>query len=72
MVIRRVRNKERQKAGNIYCSFCRPEKVDAVWRRQGLFCSHKDGYACNLHKELIYDDRDDHLTEADYQTWMRV
>ena len=71
-MIRKITGKERKKAGNLYCSFCRPEKVPAIWRQEGRLYNHKDGYACEAHKDLIPVDRDEHLTEADYQTWMRL
>ena len=32
MPVRLIRKKEREKAGNIYCCFCRPNKVNAIYR----------------------------------------
>ena len=71
--MRRVKSKERKAAGKIYCSHCKPLKVDAVWRKAGIHCNHHDGYACEDHKHLIPVDKDDgHMTEADHQTWGRL
>ena len=69
--MRRVKSKERELAGNIYCSFCRPMKVDAVWRKSG-YATHSNGFACEDHKSLIKDEKLEDLSEADYQTWMRL
>ena len=76
-MIRRIKNKERAKAGNIYCSYCRPGKVNAIWRIKGFQANHQSGYSCEKHyKELkIKSDRLDKLdnqslSEADYQTWI--
>ena len=71
--MRRIKKKEREKAGEIYCSFCRKEhrKVIAVWRVNGL-ASHENGFACDEHYNLLPEERDDRITEADYQTWMRL
>ena len=56
------------------CSFCRPKKVPVVWKAEG-FLDHKN-IACNEHRDMIKDEpfelRQKHLTEADYQTWMRL
>lgn len=72
--MRRIKEKERKLAGNIYCDHCKPEKVDAIWRKIGLTADHAKGdFACDKHKHLIKIERDDeHYTEADYQTWMRL
>ncbi len=70
--MRMIRAKERERAGNIYCPFCKQEgrrKVDAIWRRSGL----SGGVACEAHKHELQDA--DHLgrySEADHQTWMRL
>lgn len=73
MATRKIKSKERKLAGNIYCDHCKPEKVDAIYRVSG-FANHELGqFACEDHKHLIIDPEDSHhLTEADYQTWMRV
>jgi hypothetical protein len=72
--MRAITDKERKMAGNIYCDHCKPEKVDAKWRKRGITASHQGGdFACEAHKHLIKEDSDDgHMTEADYQTWGRV
>ena len=73
--MRRIKVKERKRAGNIYCDHCKPKKVDAVWRLVGISASHAAGdYACEKHKHLIQEKPFDngHRTEADYQTWMRL
>lgn len=73
MAIRKIKNKERKLAGNIYCDHCKPEKLDAVYRVSG-YASHALGhFACEEHKHLVIDpEESQRLTEADYQTWMRV
>lgn len=74
MTIRKIKSKERKLAGNIYCDHCKPEKVDAVWRKKGITADHKQGdYACEKHKNLIkvFVENDDY-SEADYQTWLRL
>ena len=70
--MRKVKEKERKAAGNIYCSFCRPLKVDAIYRKTGT-CDHESGFACGSHKDMIkeYIDSNDY-SEADYQTWLRI
>jgi len=69
-MIRKVKAKERKKAGNIYCDHCKPEKVHAVWRETRGY--HEAGdFACDDHKHLIKEESadDGHMSEADYQTW---
>lgn len=64
MSIKKITSKQR-KNGMKYCTFCKPEKVHAIW---------KDGYgnfACEDHKNKLYEDSD-RMTEADYQTWYRI
>lgn len=71
--MRKVKKKEREKAGNIYCDHCKPKKVDAVWRKCGFAYHEKLDFACDKHKNLIkISVENDHLTEADYQTWMKL
>lgn len=51
--MKKISNNERKKAGNIYCSYCKPEKINAIYRKTG-FCEHKYDYACEHHKcELL-------------------
>ena len=69
--MRRVTNKEQIKAGNIYCSFCKPEKAKAKWRDR-VYASHKNGFACEKHKDLLRAEKEEDLSEADYQSWMRI
>ncbi len=66
--MKRITQKERQKAGNIYCIQCKKKgkKVNAVYRPSGDFRNT----VCEEHKELIKENN--HLTGADYQTWMRI
>ena len=66
--IRRVKSKERRSAGNIYCSYCRPAKVDAIYRTRGM-CAK---FSCEAHIDLLPKPESDHMTEADYQTWDRL
>jgi hypothetical protein len=72
--MRWIKNKEHRLAGHIYCDHCKPKKVDALWRKEGITASHARGdFACEAHKHLIKEDHDDgHMTEADYETWGRV
>lgn len=62
---------------NTYCTFCKAEgieKVKASWR----ISYDNSSRACEHHKmdlKLVEDRRrllDDHYSEADYQTWMRL
>jgi len=70
--MRKVKDKERKVAGNIYCDHCKPDKVDAIWRVHGM-ANHDGDFACEYHKHLIQEEVDNgHRTEADYQTWMRL
>ena len=48
-----------------YCTFCKPTRVNAIYRTDGRLI-----FACEKHKDrlLAYDD-DDEMSEADYQTW---
>lgn len=64
-MIRKIRTKER-KNGMKYCTFCKPERVDAIWR------DWRCNLACNKHKDNLDNDNNDNLTEADYQTWMKL
>lgn len=65
-----------------YCTFCKPHKVSAIYRNRYLEIDDKISFACEDHKDLLIDgskkpisteenDETD-LTEADYQTWMRI
>ena len=67
----RISAKERRKAGNIYCPYCKPQKVNAVWRITGWYDKSKH-VACDTHKvHLVDHDYDpDYNTDADYQTWL--
>lgn len=57
-----------------YCSFCEPRTTKAVFRNDVMF----NKFACDNHKKDLMkyehdqDERDSHLTEADYQTWWRL
>lgn len=64
MGIRRIKKKERDN-GMKYCTFCKPTKIDAIWR--DARCS----FACEKHKSEL-EDNSNPLTEADYQTWMKL
>lgn len=67
------RLKENQKHG---CYWCRQEgiKTQAIWREKGCLGMH----ACEKHrpdlekKELADARRDNHVSEADYQTWWKI
>jgi len=69
--MRKVTSKERKRAGNIYCPFCKPEKVNAIWRKDGL-ANFSTDFACEKHKGKIIEVKDFRLTEADMQTWMKL
>lgn len=70
--IRKIKSKERQRAGNIYCDYCKPKKVDAIYRKVG-FASHDSGdFACEEHRDKIKVEIEKGLSEADYQTWMKL
>lgn len=66
--MRRIKKKELEKAGKIYCPFCKPEKVIAVWRKDNRIDLRYD-VACEKHKEKMVEVDDSRLTEADYQSW---
>ena len=70
--MRTIRKKEREN-GMRYCSYCKPERNDAIYR------STRNGeirFSCGFHKNelLKYEgpDESNHYTEADYETWMRL
>lgn len=69
--MRKISKKWRKKAGNIYCPYCKPSKVDAIWRASGHVNLAHD-VACQKHKNLIKEEPESQLTEADYQTWERL
>jgi len=69
--MRKIKAKERERAGNIYCAFCRPNRVHAVWRRDGGIDA-QSGVACEEHKDKLAAKDDERMTEADYQTWWRL
>ena len=64
-MIRKIKVKERNN-GMKYCTFCKPERVDAVWRDWRL------SFACEEHKSKLDAGDDGHMSEADYQTWGRL
>lgn len=56
-----------------WCSFCASKTERAVYRENGFAstfaCSKHNGYLAQHEKREA--EREKHLTEADYQTWMR-
>ena len=81
--MRKIKGKERQN-GMRWCSFCKPDKVPAIYRNTNLRCDKKEEklqFACGDHKHLLVDGTavhvdikikdDGYMTEADYQTWGR-
>ena len=60
----------KKKHKHLKCQWCKRDgiKTPATWRAHGDF---ERQLACEIHKHLI-DEREDPLTEADYQSWMRV
>lgn len=82
--MRKIKSTERRN-GMRYCTFCKPEKIHAIWRNTNLRCDRKEEklcFACEEHKDLLVDGTavytdikyvdDGHMTEADYQTWGRL
>ena len=65
MTIRLIRLKEREN-GMKYCTYCKPAKVDALWRDWRL------NFACTNHKHKLDTGDDGHMSEADYQTWGKL
>ena len=57
-----------------WCSFCEPKTERAVYRENGF----ADMFACSEHKGVLAEherqiaEQEARLTEADYQTWMRL
>jgi hypothetical protein len=55
--MRKIKSKERQN-GMRYCTFCKPNKVDAIYRNTNVHCQKKDEklqFACLEHKDLLID-----------------
>lgn len=55
--MRKIKSKERQN-GMRYCTFCKPNKVDAVYRNTNIYCQKKEEklqFACPEHKDLLID-----------------
>lgn len=52
-----------------WCSFCQPKTTKAVYVQRGW-----RSFACECHKEdlLKIEKAEERLTEADYQTWMKL
>lgn len=83
--MRKIKSSER-KNGMRYCSFCKPLKVDAIYRNTHLRCDKKEEklqFACEEHKDLLVDGtavvfnfskqvEGGYMTEADYQTWYKL
>lgn len=83
--MRKIKTKERQN-GMKYCTFCKPNKIDAIYRNTHLRCDKTEEklcFACEEHKDLLVDGTmvysdsqrtpdSGYYTEADYQTWMRI
>ncbi|UAW01196.1 hypothetical protein [Vibrio phage BUCT194] len=66
MQVRKIKAKERNN-GMRYCTFCKPSKVDAIWRDWRM------NFACEEHKHLLDNQQDNgNYSEADYQTWMNL
>jgi len=66
MKIRKIKTKERAN-GMKYCTFCKPARVDAVYRDLNM------KFACEEHKHLLTEDNDDgYMSDGDYQSWGRL
>lgn len=64
----------REKDGKPWCKFCPEKTVRAVWRSTGMSINK---HACEEHQQelraLEVSRRDDdHMSEADHQTWGRL
>lgn len=68
--MKRISSKQREN-GMRYCTYCKDKglgRIDAVWRERG-----GGNLACEAHRDnLAARENDDHMTEADYQTWWRL
>lgn len=60
--MKRITNKDIRN-GFKWCDFCMPEKVPALYKKYGK-------KACERHKKRLI--LDEHMTEADHQTWGRL
>jgi hypothetical protein len=65
------------KPGECVGKLCGQCDQTAEWRATRLKSLFTKMYACSEHKQAIIDaeppaSHDDHQTEADYQTWMRL
>lgn len=84
--MRKIKSKERAN-GLKYCTFCKPLKVPAIYRNTNIHIQKKEEKiccACEEHKSLLVDGtavsynrpknevQNDHYTEADYATWLRL
>lgn len=69
--MKRISGKQREN-GMRYCTYCKDEgkgRIDALWRESGGGMR----FACESHRDKIEArENDDHMTEADYQTWWRL
>lgn len=67
-------NKLKQNQLGPFCTFCPPKTNRAVWREHGFAGS----FACDEHRNDLRDlekkkfEEDQHTTEADARTWMRL
>ena len=66
-MLRRIDNKARKKCSGRKCNYC--DRIP-IWRIVGTY----DKLACYDHEDRLYksDDDNDHMSEADYQTWGRL
>lgn len=52
--MRKIRPNERRN-GMKYCTFCKPKRVDALYRNQYLTTDQKLCFACEEHKHMLVD-----------------
>ena len=65
------RTSKKEQNNGVKCDFCRPELIVAKWKIGGL-SSIGIGWACQGHKHKLREleeVHEEHLTEADWQTW---
>ena len=67
MKIRKIKPIEKAN-GMKYCTFCKPVKVDAIYRDNDM------KLACETHKSLLTEEipDDGYMSEGDYQSWGRL
>lgn len=52
--IKKLTSKEIKAAGNIYCPYCKPDKVVAIWRVNGWY-DFNIHVACDKHRDKLVE-----------------